>query len=264
MPSRTRSILLALAVVALVGGLALGAVLYGFTRPQPESLEHAYEYELVVEPDADLSNVTLYLPVPVENGSSPVADAVAGDASAVRVEGDPGWDASVVDTEYGPMLALSVADLPARYVERPPPQPMPDDSDATPPPAGTPTTRLSAYRLVVELPAVDAVDTETPLDSEPTLRPRLDATETDCDRPTPDRAVCRTFETRTYLSYDAPADARTTVIVRYEGRNTWFAGGWTGNQFDQRTSVVATGPGEGWVAVPVAETTSLGRYPTPG
>jgi hypothetical protein len=264
MPSRTRTVLLALAVVALVGVLALGAVLYGFTRPDPGSLEHTYRYELAVEPAADLSNVTLYVPVPVENGSSPVAAAVVDGTPAASVAGDPGWTASVVDTEYGPMLALSTPDLPARYVRRPPPQPIPEDPGVTPPPTATPRSQLDAYRVVVELPAEGVVDTETPLESEPTLQPRIDAAETDCPTPVTDRAVCRSFETRAYLSYDAPADAETTVVVSYEGRNTWFAGGWTGNEFSQRTSVVAAGPGEGWVAMPVEETTGLGRYPTPG
>jgi hypothetical protein len=263
MPSRARSILVALFVVAVVGALALGAVLYGFTRPDPASIEHTYRYELVVEPSEDLSNVTIYLPIPVENGSSLVGAAVV-DGSEVQVEGDPPWVARLVDTEYGPMLALTAGELPARYVERPPPRPIPEDPDATPPPTATPTTQLDAYRVTVELPAGHIVDTRTPLDSEPTLRPRLDATEVECARPTTDEAVCHTFETRAYMEYDAPADASTYVGVSYEGQNTWFAGGWTGNQFDQRTSVVAVGPGEGWVAMPVEETTSLGRYPTPG
>ena len=263
MASRTHSVLVALGLLTVVGLLAVGSVLYGFTRPQPDSVEHTYRYELVVEPSATLTDVTLYLPVPVENGTSPVADAVvAGDAN-VAVEGDPPWNASVVDTEFGPMLALTVAELSPRYVERPPPQSLPDDPDATPPPTGTPVTRLDAYRVSVELPAADPVDTAAPLDAEPTLRPRIGATESPCATPTTEDAVCRSFETRAYLRYDAPANASTTVVVSYEGENTWFAGGWTGNSFTQRTGVVAVGSGDGWVALPVTETTGAGRYPTP-
>ncbi|MFC7044405.1 hypothetical protein ACFQH6_02370 [Halobacteriaceae archaeon GCM10025711] len=78
-----------------------------------------------------------------------------------------------------------------------------------------------------------------------------------------DPTVCRQVESRLYASFDAPANATTTVVVRYEGWNTWFAGGWTGNSFEQWFHADITGPGDGWRAVTVEERVGFGRYPTP-
>ena len=59
------------------------------------------------------------------------------------------------------------------------------------------------------------------------------------------------------------SNATTQLTLSYEGGNAWFAGGWTGNYFDQRSGTVAIGSTDGWVAVPVNETVGLGTYPTP-
>ena len=251
-------------VLAVVGVAAVGALVYEFTRVEPDSIEHTYTYELTIQPDERIENVTLYVPLPVENDSSPVGEALA--SGSVVVDAPANWSYRVVDTEYGPMLAVEADAVSPNYETRPAPRPIPEGEGATPATAattGTPVARLDAYEIRVEVPADEAVDTADPTGSEPTLRPRLDARETACSTPVTDDAVCRSFDSRLRLSYDAPPEATTRVSLRYEGSNTWFAGGWTGNYFRQTLSATATGAGDGWVAVRVDEEVGVGNYPTP-
>jgi len=254
-------------VVLLVVVGAVGFALYQFTRPAPESYTHTAEYRASVQPDATLTNVTLYLPLPVESGASPVGDAlVAGSSDAV--DAPPDWTFAVAETEYGPMLAVSVPTLEPAYRERPPPRPLdPDEEPATPgaatptpDPQETPIRTLDDYLVRVELALDEPIDTRSPVGSEPVLRPRFDATDAACPFPAPESTVCREFGTRMFLSYDAPEDATVEVSVSYEARNDWFAGGWTGNGFRQSTRTVATGDGPGWVAVPATEAVGEGTY----
>ncbi|GAA0205776.1 hypothetical protein [Halobaculum roseum] len=254
-------------VVLLVAAAVLAFGFWQFTRPVPESYSHTAEYRAYLQPDATLTDVTLYLPLPVENGSSPAGDALVSGSPGV-VDAPPGWSFAVEDTAYGPMLALSFPELAPNYVERPPPRTVdPDGTTAAPgtatptvAPGRTPIRTLDSYLVSVELAFEEPIDTRSPADSEAVLRPRLNATEVPCDELTGEEAVCRRFGTRMYLSYDAPENATVDVLVTYEGRNDWFAGGWTGNSFRQSTRVVATGDGPGWVAVDGEETTGVGTY----
>lgn len=255
-----RYVLVAVLVVAVVAVGAFAALLYDFTRVEPDSVEYTYRYEVAVQPDQRLDDVTLYVPLPVENASSPVGEAIAANAT---VEGSGAWTTHVADTQYGPMLAIEAATLPPRYETRPAPQPLPEDETTVTPTPGENVTVLRAYELAVELPADAPIDTRSPVGVEPTFKPRTSATEVDCTVAATDATVCREVGSRLYAGFDAPENATTTVLVRYEGWNTWFAGGWTGNSFEQQFHVAVEGPADGWQAVTVAERVGFGRYPTP-
>jgi len=250
----------ALVVVLVVAG-GVAVLLFQFTQVQPGSVEHAYRYELTLQPDATLTNVTVYVPLPVADGSSPVGAAVVSDSPLAELPAN--WTTRVVQTDSGPMLAVEVDRLPPRYVTRPQPQPLPTGETPVTPTPGPTVTVLDAYHLTVELPANRTIDTRTPLGSEPTLQPREDARTVTCTGGVTGETTCAQFETRLFATFDAPANATTSLSVSYEGRNTWFAGGWTGNSFEQRFYAELAGPSQGWVVVPVDERVGFGNYPTP-
>ncbi|MFC7070438.1 hypothetical protein [Halobaculum lipolyticum] len=267
MDRRLRVALAVVLVVLLVAAGAVGVAFYRFVQPVPESYSHTAEYRAYVQPDATLTNVTLYLPVPVENGTSPVGDALAsGPPGAVDVP--PDWSVSVADTASGPMLAVSVPKLEPNYRERPPPRPVtpggptdtPSASTPTLAPGTTPIRTLDYYLVHVELAFDEPIDTRSPVGSEPVLAPRANATAVECDLPGSGDRVCRRFGTRAFLSYDASANTTVDVLVTYEARNDWFAGGWTGNSFRQSTGVVVAGAGPGWVAATGEEEVGVGTY----
>jgi hypothetical protein len=267
MNPRLRVVVAVALVALLVVGGALAVGVWQFTRPVPESYSHTAEYQASIRPDATLTNVKLYLPLPVTGGSSPVSDALRSGSSGA-VDAPPDWSLDVVDTEYGPMLAVSLPTLEPAYRERPPPQPINPDAETATPGAATPTPdpqatsirTLEDYLVRVELAFEEPIDTRSPVGSEPVLRPRFDATDAECPFPAPESTVCREFGTRMFLSYDAPANATVEVRVSYKARNDWFAGGWTANGFRQSTRTVTTGDGPGWVAVQGAEAVGEGTY----
>ncbi|ESP87531.1 hypothetical protein [Candidatus Halobonum tyrrellensis] len=267
MDRRLRLVVVVLVAVALVAVGAFGVAVYGFLRPNPDSYAHTYEYRAYVQPTATLSNVTLYLPLPVENGTSPAGDALAGGSAAVT-DAPPDWEFAVENTTYGPMLALRFDELEPNYDTRPPPRPLtPGEGTATPglgPASGTgtrtPVTTLDYYLVGVRWASDDPVDTRDPAGSEPVLSPRLNATTVECGELEAPGATCRRFGTRYFLSYDAPANATADLLVTYEGRNEWFAGGWTGNSFEESAGVAVRGGGPGWVAATGNETVGVGAY----
>ncbi|QLG28100.1 hypothetical protein HUG10_11280 [Halorarum halophilum] len=250
----------AVVLVLLVGVVAVG--FYQFTRPIPDSYTHTYEYRTYIQPDETLTNVTLYLPLPVENGSSPAGDALVGGSPGVT-DAPPGWSFAVEDTSAGPMLALSFPELAPTYYERQPPRSL-EPGAGTPTrgetPTGTPIRSLDYYLVSVEWASEEPIDTRSPVGNEPTLQPRLNATETPCDGPTTEGQACRRFGSWMYLSYDAPANATLDVLVTYEGYNEWFAGGWTGTLFRQSTRTVVVGDGPGWIAADGEEEVGVGTY----
>lgn len=74
-----------------------------------------------------------------------------------------------------------------------------------------------------------SVDTADLAGTEPLLAPGLGRRETTCRDPHFETQRCYTFDSRVYLSYDAPADARSSVRVELSGRNEWWVFGWSGN-----------------------------------
>lgn len=265
MDRRLRVAAVVLAVVLLVGAGVVGFGVYQFLQPNPESYTHTYEYRAYVQPDTTLTNVTLYLPLPVEDGTSEAGDALANGSPAVT-EAPPDWTFSVEETEFGPMLAVRLDELPPAYYSRPPPRSV-TPGEGTPTPGETPTrtpiTTLDYYLVEVQWASADPVDTRDPVGSEPVLAPRLNATTVDCDELEAPGATCRRFGTRAFLSYDAPENATTEVLVTHRGENWWFAGGWTGNSFEQSTGVAVRGDGPGWVALVGNETVGIGTYRNP-
>ena len=253
------------AAVLLVAAVVVGFGIYQFLRPNPDSYTHTYEYRAYVQPDATLPNVTIYLPLPVENGTSPAGDALVNGSAAV-VDAPPDWEFAVENTTFGPVLALQFAELEPTYYTQSPPQPVtPGEGTATPSAetpntTGTPITTLDYYLVAVEWASADPIDTRDPVGTEPTLEPRLNETTVPCGDLVDSDATCRRFGSRAYLSYDAPTNVTMDVLVTYEGRNGWFAGGWTGNYFRESTHVVTRGDGPGWVAVVGNETVGVGTY----
>lgn len=67
------------------------------------SLMSSYDYNAILTVDSTLSNLTLYLPLPVINNISSVG------ANIVEHQfnnSDPSWEYALVDTEHGLMLSM--------------------------------------------------------------------------------------------------------------------------------------------------------------
>ncbi|WP_254829795.1 hypothetical protein [Haloglomus salinum] len=249
------TIVVAIAVVA-GGFLFLLSALGGFGVAG--SYTSHYQYEGTLATNETLTNVTLYLPVPVENGTALI------DAANVTVETEDGaadWQVELVETPDGPMLALTADRVEGELYylvhefddngthlgwEKVPEDELP--ADMTNKKAYAEPTH---YRFSVYVPVEDRIDVTDPVASAavlPVENPTADA----CEPYWPDdeNAACTTFETPGYVAYDTSADNVAHLALELSGTNEWGFGLSNGfNQFVQKTTVTVTGSHEGWTVM---------------
>lgn len=265
--------------VLLVFSLVVGALAVLGQQRQAETTESTYQYEVTIAADETLQNATFYVPVPTENGSSPLGErfveSVRYDRSTPAVRGydrDPtpvNFSSELVETERGRMLAISagqieVSDVYYREVENetmgwyeqiPAEQYDPDDPDMG-------VQNDGSFTFTVTLVADGPIDTADPFDDEPLLTPGADRTEVDCF--TAGSAVHRCFEYdgRVYADYDTSAETTVYVGTQLNGRNEWFSGGWTGNEYREWSRVELRGSQSGWVITDGELEIGSGNYRT--
>lgn len=251
----------------LVACLALTAGC-SFLGPNPDSYTSTYDYAVGIDADATLDDVTVRLPLPQLGGQTTY------NASAVAPNGtvDGAFDATVVETEAGPMLELttetfSVETRYYRFVEEDGLGRREEISEAEYDPTNPDHQRQSRRTVGVSVSrSVEyPIETRTPVGDSPTLYAADAVTRslTDCTLPDRGETACFVYDAPVYLSYDAPADADVTGSVTFTGSNEWFTGGWTGNSYTDRVTVGATGPQDGWVEGRGYTETGSGNYPSP-
>lgn len=210
--------------------VAAGLVYYEATRIREESTSHTYTYEVTIDPDESLENVTIMVPVASVDGSSPVADAIeAGNLTGVP---DP-WDLVLLTTDDAIYLRVFAPEMNS--------------------------TRL---QLTVTVDAKNEINTRSPSGAEPLLEPKANLTRQSCDFPHPEDmpVVCYRFDTPVYARYTGAGDALLTIGVETEGRNTWWLGGWTGNSYSDRISLTVAGEQDGWIPAAGSLVTGLGNF----
>jgi hypothetical protein len=214
-----------LAGVAATTATTAGCLGFG----QEREVTSTYYYSVDINPTATVSNVTLYLPIPVRDGEAVLADEIV--TSGIRPED---WSYAMADTDRGPMLEIGVDEL------RPESRPFGIELDA----------------------ASDAeIDTREALDTEPTLQPKENVQQVDCDFPHPeewdDRLRCYTYDGAFYGSYE-PTGTDVSLAARFTGENAWFTGGWNGN--DYTDDLHGTVDGTGWAVARGGFREGVGNY----
>lgn len=234
------------AVVALVLVAAAGLYLGGLAFT---SHYHSYDYRVAVATETNLSDVTLYVPVPARDDET-LADHYA-DVAVVEdppvgwfpddgphvprhTGGAADWNASIVRTADGPMLALR-----ASTVER-----------------GTYVFGIATQSEPGRLETADPWTTAF------VARPAANVSAVACPGPAPveETERCYAFDTRVYADYAGPADV--TVTLGLLGQDDWtfaMANGW--NWFDQRAVAALRGDAPGWVAADGTLRGGRGNYP---
>ena len=275
MPAKAPLTLLLVACLAVTAGCS-------FFATNPDSLSSSYEYSVGIDANETLENVTVRVPLPMQDGSSAVdADEIAPngtletqfDSSRMGTNrtASGAFSASVVDTEYGPMLELTAEQFTVetryfRYVEEDglgrqeeisESEYDPDDPDHAKRDRRTVST-------TVVLDATYPIETRDPVGTSPTLYGEGVTRElTECTVPYRDEAACFGYDAPAYLSYETSDDAQVDATISAYGTNEWFTGGWTGNSYQDRVRVSATGPQDGWVTAAGHTETGIGNYPSP-
>lgn len=275
---RWRTIGVGALVIAVVFALAIGGLFVLGEQRTTETAHHTYHYDVTVATDDTLESVTLYVPLPVgdETGASALGDRFVEDVQYQRltpsVDGyeprpDPvEFDYEMVETEYGPMLAIETdrIDVTRIYYRTVENETLgwheriePEEYDPNDPSMGVQDD--GTFRFSIEMAANDSLDTADPFDSEPLLAPKSELEETDCYH-AGERARCYSYESVVYASYEIDTETSVYVAAELSGRNEWFRGGWSGNEYREWTSVELVGPQDGWVVTNGELEVGVGSY----
>lgn len=237
-----------------------------------DSLMSNYEYDIIIESNRTLQNVTLYLPVPVfENESEVGLEMVNGD----YYNKPSSWNLTLEDTEYGLMFKIETAEIQPVYHSLPVavPEPEPGETESEVPEE---QQLVESHEYSEETPVLVPIDfgtsvkadhlisTRYPVGNESVLLPKNNLREAEADStvPLPENLNPEYFdyESLVYAHYDSSPDAEVQIFVELGGRNEWWIYGWQYNEYIDRISVRLTGPQAGWVRAGGRLTTGDGVY----
>lgn len=264
--------------IAVVFAVIIGGLFLLGEQRMTETTESSYQYDVTVATDHTLENATVYVPLPVdaETGTSELGEQFVQEVRYERytpaIEGyeqstDPvEFDYELVETEHGPMLAIStdrieVSRVYYRTVENGTmgwhERIEPEEYDADDPSMGVQDD--GSFRFSITLAANDTIDTADPFDSEPLLTPKSDLQATECWHPT-ETARCYEYDSLVYASYETDEETTVYVAAALSGYNEWFSGGWSGNEYRDRTHVELVGSQSGWVVASGELEVGVGNY----
>ncbi|KAB1189861.1 hypothetical protein GJR96_16890 [Haloferax sp. MBLA0076] len=209
---------------------------------------HSYTYRVAVETDTDLTDVTIYVPVPTRDGETLTdvyADAavvqdpaewIGDDGSNVpdATGGSADWTTQIVETAHGPMLSLRASSVEAG-------------------------TYVFGANTMLEQGRIHTAD---PWASDFVLTPANDVTQDECPSWADETERCYTYRSHLYADADAPTRGTVSVSVSLHGQTDWgfvFANGW--NWFNQRTSATFDETTNGWVDTEGTLKGGAGTYP---
>lgn len=196
-------------------------------RLHDSSLMSSYNYNVILTKDSTLSNVTLYLPLPVINNTSPVGmDIVEHHFN----NNDPSWEYALVDTEHGPMLSMK-------------------------------NEKARSIDLSTTVFSNQTIDTMNPLGNEMVLMPKYKLTH----KVNAKGAYSRTskqfdYESRMYAYYETSSNANVSISIYLDARNEWWIGGWQHNSYWENMEIKLSGPQDGWTTVNGELVTGEGTY----
>ncbi|KTG27696.1 hypothetical protein, partial [Haloferax profundi] len=253
----------ALVVLAVVGGGLWAVGRLSFL----DSYGSEYDYTVRVSADEPISNVTLFVPLPVHDGTSDIGTVVE---TREYLKPDT-WSYAVVQTRHGPMLRIHADEIPAeptyhrpvvendrlvRWEQIPADEYVRNDSE-------TVRVEHDAVEVDADLTTNRSIDTKSPERVEPLLNPRSNTRAVPCEWPhDADETQCYSYDTMLFVEYDGPETTRLTVTTELRGTNSWWVGGWNFNEYTDRVYVYdLPGDQQGWVVVDGELQTGVGNYP---
>lgn len=187
----------------------------------------SYDYDVMLTADSTLSNVTLYLPLPVINNTSSVGMDIVEHHFNNK---DPSWEYALVDTEHG--LMLSMKNEKARSID-----------------------------LSTMVFSNQTIDTMNPLGNEMVLMPKYNLTHNVNASGTYSRTSEQLdYESRIYAYYETSSDVNVSISIYLNGRNEWWIGGWQYNSYWETMETMLSDSQNGWTTVNGQLVTGEGTY----
>ncbi len=247
-------LIVVLVVISLASLLWLGYAI------RNESESHGYHYQVSLSTESRLENVTLILPVPFIDNSSPLGEAL------VRGEGygiPPGWRLALEYMNSTPMLKIEAGAIIPEYHGYPLPLEEGQTPVQTPPPAVTAyseeTPVLMPLQFGISQVVERSIDTRDPIGREPLLSlPELVRSASCPDLP--GSGACHHYPAQVFVRYASGGPGNITLSISSGGVNQWWLGGWTGNSYDDWIDVTLERDQQGWIPAEGLLSTGEGRY----
>ncbi|RXA20446.1 hypothetical protein EQO05_04750 [Methanosarcina sp. MSH10X1] len=226
-----------------------------------DSLMSNYEYDISIESNSTLQNVTLYLPASVfENESEVGLEMINGDYYNKPSK----WNLNLEDTEYGLMFKIETAEIQPVYhslpVAVPEPEPGSENIEDEVPEEerliesgeySEETPVLTPIDFGISVKADHLINTRFPIGNESVLLPKHNLRESKeypvISLPEHINPEYFDYESLVYAHYETSPDAEVQIFVQMDGRNEWWIYGWQYNDYSDRISVQLSGPQGGWV-----------------
>jgi hypothetical protein len=203
------------------------------------TISGTYTYTCTITTDSPLYNVTLFIPVPVDNtGNSPMVS----EFSSQMMNGMPAdWETTLFDTGKSTLLKVT--------------------TPAIVTPNGTSAQHPYTITLSSETMSRTPIDTRNPVEKSAMFRPLQALIEKTCPQgPAGSSSRCFTYTTSVYADYGTAADTTVTITSAVSGKNTWTVFEPRSNEYHTDISISMKGENHGW-AVPEGELTSgTGSY----
>ncbi|TAJ43546.1 hypothetical protein CUJ86_10475 [Methanofollis fontis] len=246
-------------------GIIGAALFYHAASPTEGETEitGTYRYEITLTTPAPLQNLSLILPLPVENGTSAIGEMlVGGDGYGVPEN----WSLAVTEVDGTPVLVVTAAEVLPRYAPRPvavTPGDEPEEGVTITysPEYSDDTPVLLPFRMGATVEAgtetytaerePGPIDTRHPLGAEPVLAPKHNLTTVS------EREYL--YTTPLFLHCDAPAGTVVRVTITLSGSNEWWLLGWSSNSYTDLITAEVPADG-GWQTVAGRLVTGEGRY----
>lgn len=203
------------------------------------SLIHHYTYSINIATDSPLDNVTLYIPLPVMNDSSPVGQNMVDEYN----DKESRWKFALVDTKHGPMLSMKTDNVEPRFGLK----------------GGGPETYTVPIVFDTMLFVERMIDTKNSIDNEPLLMPKYNLRYTGNNHYYINGDVYE-YDSKIYAYYETPNDANVSITVNFDGYNEWWTGGSTSNHYHENILIDLSGPQNGWVTINCKLVTGNGTY----
>jgi hypothetical protein len=262
--------------------LGAGLLHYHTGQLYEKSFNSIFEYDITLETNSELKNVTFYLPLPVYKNES-----ASGKELIIRnLKEKKGWNLSIEETAHGKMLALrtdrfvpemhslpvAISDSPnetkgAEMVESSGPvdevkgEKLPETEIQVNSSEGR--QYPTPVQFSVSLASDSEINTKYPLGNEPVLNPAYNLTLSKYDMPYPENREPPTvydYDSLIYADYETSPEAKVSLLVHFSGRNEWWIYGWNWNQYQEYIYSDLSGPQQGWVQLQGKITMGEGNY----
>ncbi|MFO7991459.1 MAG: hypothetical protein R6U61_04085 [Thermoplasmata archaeon] len=207
-----------LIVIIVVVGLLVSGIYIFFYQMKKDSYTSEYSYEVHIDTENVVTNVTVIVPLPVYSNEPFLGDDITSGKAHVPED----WRCSLVDSNGTTMLKIEIDRIEPNSYEH----------------------------LRANQTSQDSIDTKSPQDDEPLLQPKYNMSETEYGQPHPeewdDRLKAYNYTTLVFLSYEGSNESEIRVSIRLSGSNTWWTLGWSGNEYWDNVSIEAKNGEKGW------------------